>query len=137
VLDQSEGLAGTTQLGGTYDDGTVYGLRRTPKGKWQYGVLYSFNGKAGYQPVAGMISVNGMLYGTSPEGGPPGAAGTAFQLTPAQGVAWKVTGLYSFRSGSDGAHPVAGLLYYNGAFYGTTSQGGGKAEAGTVFAIVP
>jgi uncharacterized repeat protein (TIGR03803 family) len=137
LLDDSGAMAGTTQAGGTYGDGTVYGLRRLPNGQLQYGVLYDFNGKAGDQPVAGVILVNGMLYGTSPEGGPPGSAGTAFQLARTQGVAWKVTGLYRFKSGgSDGAHPQAGLLYYNGAFYGTTSQGGGTAEAGTVFAIV-
>jgi len=34
-----------------------------------------------------------------------------------------------------GAYPYAGLLQYNGNFYGTTYRGGGS-NVGTVFSIV-
>jgi uncharacterized repeat protein (TIGR03803 family) len=34
--------------------------------------------------------------------------------------------VYSFKGGTDGEYPNAGLTYVNGAFYGTTQQGGGS-----------
>jgi uncharacterized repeat protein (TIGR03803 family) len=79
-----------------------------------------------------------MLYGTSPYGGAsPFGYGTAFQLSRSAGVAWKVTGVYSFQGAPDGGDPQAGLLYHDGALYGTTSVGGKSTEAGAVFRIAP
>jgi uncharacterized repeat protein (TIGR03803 family) len=46
--------------------------------------------------------------------------------------------LYSFKGGSDGAQPFAGLIFDSkGALYGTTGFGGGLADAGTVFKLTP
>ena len=42
--------------------------------------------------------------------------------------------IHSFGSGTDGAYPQSELLYHDGLFYGTTSEGG-KNKAGTVFSI--
>jgi uncharacterized repeat protein (TIGR03803 family) len=42
--------------------------------------------------------------------------------------------LYSFASGSDGAYPYGSLLYLNGTFYGTTTQGG-TSDLGTVYYV--
>jgi uncharacterized repeat protein (TIGR03803 family) len=42
--------------------------------------------------------------------------------------------IYSFKGGSDGARPVAGLLLVRGKFYGTTSRGGDH-DRGTVFRL--
>jgi len=42
--------------------------------------------------------------------------------------------LHSFTGGADGADPTAGLLFYNGAIYGTTPYGGANL-AGVVFKI--
>ena len=44
------------------------------------------------------------------------------------------TTLYSFSSGNDGAEPEGGVIYRNGALYGTATQGGAN-DAGTVFQI--
>jgi uncharacterized repeat protein (TIGR03803 family) len=57
---------------------------------------------------------------------------------PAQGqTAWTETVLYSFKGGSDGATPIAGLIADNqGALYGTTA-GGGSGNNGTVFKLMP
>ena len=44
--------------------------------------------------------------------------------------------LYRFSGGADGGRPLAGLLYQGGLLYGTT-QRGGAAGLGTVFAVDP
>ncbi len=46
------------------------------------------------------------------------------------------TVLYSFKDGSDGAVPDAGVTNLNGTLYGTTYEGGASG-AGTVYAITP
>jgi uncharacterized repeat protein (TIGR03803 family) len=71
-------LYGTTELGGANDDGTVFSI--TPSGTET--VLYSFKGGSGdgAYPYAGLINVNGTLYGTTEEGG-SSDVGTVFSLT--------------------------------------------------------
>lgn len=73
-------LYGTTEEGGTYGAGTVYSLNPTTGAEQ---VLYSFqnNGADGQNPDAGLIDVNGTLYGTTYAGGAYGA-GTVFSLVP-------------------------------------------------------
>jgi len=101
-------------------------------------VLYSFGGSGdAANPYAGLINVNGMLYGTTAYGGANGD-GTVFSITPSG----TETVLYSFKGGSgDGAYPFAGLINIKGTFYGTTSEGGANCGSsggcGTVFAITP
>jgi len=43
--------------------------------------------------------------------------------------------VYSFAGGSDGATPTAGLINVSGTLYGTTGDGGGSNNYGTVFSI--
>ena len=98
-----------------------------------YSSLYSF-GMAydGQQPKAGLIDLNGTLYGTT-YGGGKYVAGTVFSISTTGSE--KV--LYSFNTYSkqtDGAHPGAGLIAVNGVFYGTTEYGG-EANLGTVFKL--
>jgi uncharacterized repeat protein (TIGR03803 family) len=111
----------------------VYSLSTTGKEK----VLHSFTGASdGAYPLAGLVDVNGILYGTTSYGG-AAEDGTIFSISAA-GVK---TVLHSFAGGSDGASPEAGLLDLAGALYGTTINGGGsKCHArgcGTVFEITP
>jgi uncharacterized repeat protein (TIGR03803 family) len=54
-------------------------------------------------------------------------------LTPAHRHTGGYSSLYSFKGGTDGSDPVAGLLALKGTLYGTTWNGG--ANNGTVFAI--
>ncbi|MGA7202939.1 MAG: choice-of-anchor tandem repeat GloVer-containing protein [Candidatus Cybelea sp.] len=105
-----------------------------------YGVLYSFqaggSGEA-YSPLAGLINVNGTLYGTTELGGDSGCSaqgcGTVFKITPSG----TETVLHSFAGGSgDGAYPFAGLVNVHGTLYGTTFQGGAN-NIGTIFKITP
>jgi len=100
--------------------------------------LHSFCALAGCADGSNSIAapiqgLDGNLYGTTVFGGAAGY-GTVFKITPGG----KLTTLYNFCSQTnctDGAYPYAGLLLAtNGAFYGTTYQGG-AAGNGTIFKI--
>jgi uncharacterized repeat protein (TIGR03803 family) len=102
-----------------------------------YGVLYSFGPQPDANaPVAALIDVKGMLYGTSQSGGVypysryGGNAGTVFSVTSSG----KERVLHSFGNATDGATPLASLLEVNGKLYGTTEHGG-EYGLGTVFSI--
>ncbi|HEY1866854.1 MAG TPA: choice-of-anchor tandem repeat GloVer-containing protein [Candidatus Cybelea sp.] len=95
-----------------------------------YVTLYDFGaGRDGAAPKAGLIAVNGTLYGTTYAGGKHGY-GTVFNVTTTGSE--KV--LYSFQSNSDGANPSASLIGVKGVLYGTTEYGGPHLD-GTVFRI--
>jgi uncharacterized repeat protein (TIGR03803 family) len=137
LIRVSHTLYGTTRAGGAncmYGCGTVFSI--TTYGKET--VLYSFKGGSGdgESPWAGLIYVQGALYGTTGSGGANGR-GTVFSTT----TSGKETVFYSFKGGSgDGDDPQAALISVNGTLYGTTSYGGaycGQAGCGTVFAITP
>jgi uncharacterized repeat protein (TIGR03803 family) len=126
-------LYGTTSAGGANNYGTVFSI--SPSGTET--VLYSFKGGSGdgRYPYAGLLNVNGTLYGTTDEGGAKDD-GTVFAITRSG----KETALYRFKGGSkDGSRPVAGLINVKGTLYGETPLGGngGGAGNGTVFSITP
>jgi uncharacterized repeat protein (TIGR03803 family) len=131
-------LYGTTAYGGSArrcgsgNCGTVF--RITPAGVEK--VLYAFKGGSdGKIPRAGLIDVNGTLYGTTASGGTHGY-GTVYSIT--------TTGtervVYSFAGGSDGANPIAGLIDVGSTLYGTTYAGGAggcgaSGACGTVYTL--
>jgi uncharacterized repeat protein (TIGR03803 family) len=126
LLDVGGILYGTTNAGGAHGAGTVFSI--TTAGAER--VLYSFGASRtdGANPQAGLIDVNGMLYGTTYAGGANGA-GTVFGVSATGSES--IT--YSFgQSMTDGANPQGGLLDVGGTLYGTT-QGGGTNGLGTVF----
>ena len=145
LLDVSGTLYGTTYYGGgsgcryTYGCGTVYSISISGSEK----VLYAFKGgKDGGNPSAGLIDVNGTLYGTTAYGGGSGCyenagCGTVFRIT----TNGKETVLHRFAGGSDGAIPEGELLDLNGVLYGTTNYGGAFSgcydygRCGTVYRI--
>ena len=98
-------------------------------------VLASFKGTNGVSPAAGLTEGrDGNFYGTTPWGGTNdainGGDGTVFRVTT-NGL---LTMLVSF-SGTNGAHPYAGLALGNdGNFYGTTVHGGSFND-GTLFRV--
>jgi len=103
-------------------------------------VLYSFaGGTDGAFTQAGVITdAEGNFYGTTQEGGSTGCGGygcgTAFKLTPAG----QETVLHVFTMGTDGVYPVPGLVAdAAGNLYGTTLNGGGNCQCGTVFKVTP
>jgi uncharacterized repeat protein (TIGR03803 family) len=125
-------LYGTTLVGGTNDDGTVFKI--TPSGTVT--ALYNFcsqsNCTDGFTSLGGLVQgTDGNLYGTTFMGG-ANTVGTVFKITPSG----TLTTLFSFDN-TDGANPSAGLVQgTNGKFYGTTSAGGASPYGGgTVFSI--
>jgi uncharacterized repeat protein (TIGR03803 family) len=123
-------LYGTTENGGAYGLGTVFRIDANGKER----VLHSFgNGSDGAQPQASLTFLNGKLYGTTFKGGADGY-GTVFRISTggAERVLHSFSVGYSF--GTDGGHPVAGLIIINGTLYGTTPTGG-KNAAGIFFAM--
>ena len=99
VIDVDGSLYGVTGVGGAHNYGTVY--RLTPSGSgYTETILYSFTGGSdGKNPGAGVIDVNGSLYGTSGGGGAYNY-GTVFKLTPS-GSGYAESTLYSFKGGRD------------------------------------
>jgi uncharacterized repeat protein (TIGR03803 family) len=151
IMDKSGNLYGTTEVGGAYDEGTVFEL--TPnraRTAWTETVLYSFCTEyyltcpGGGEPFAGLImDASGNLYGTTPYYGTSRyGGGTVFELTPNKArTAWTETVLYSFCSKTncaDGDGPEAGLIMdASGNLYGTTAAGGAHNGDGTVFELTP
>jgi uncharacterized repeat protein (TIGR03803 family) len=129
-------LFGTTYYGGSYSQcgfgcGTIYSTTTSGSEK----VLHRFaGGTDGANPYAGLINVNGKLYGTTYYGGSnsqcPSGCGIVYSTTASGSE--KV--LHSFAGGTDGANPYAGLINVNGTLYGTTFYGGAH-NAGTVFSV--
>lgn len=140
-------LYGTTQGGGSFDNGTIFQIALVDK-KVVETVLYSFDrdGSGGSDPRAALVADSaGNLYSTADVAGSFNA-GTVFKLAPpsSPGGTWTYSVLYNFTGGTDGAYPAAPLLLENGALYGLTSQGGDENcfanvdyGCGTVFQITP
>lgn len=99
-----------------------------------YHVLYDFHGSDGARPVANLLAVRGILYGTTSEGGTHG-------LSPKNGVVFRITTsgqervLHDFGPmRHDGNYPQAGLIAVDGILYGTTGLGNPQ-NTGTVYSI--
>jgi uncharacterized repeat protein (TIGR03803 family) len=142
-FDQSGALYGTTDGGGSLQEGTVFQLvpASRPGGSWIQSVLYNFSGgQDGGNPAAGVIIDNmGRIFGTASTGGSglPFPGGVIFRLTPPvnQGDPWRETVLHAF-GGPDGFRSLSQLVRRAGSFYGTTSLGGLNGT-GTVFVLTP
>jgi uncharacterized repeat protein (TIGR03803 family) len=123
-------LFGTTFGGGANKDGTVFSIASSGAET----VLHSFAGQPndGSSPAAGLVDVNGTLYGTTTSGGKNGD-GTIFSITPSG----TETVLHSFAGKpNDGMRPSSALHDVHGILYGTTGAGGAN-DVGTVFSIAP
>ncbi len=131
LIDVKDMLYGVTAAGGGsgclgYGCGTVYRVSTNGKEK----VLHSFaGGSDGVTPDSALISVKGLLYGTTETGG-SSKVGVVYSVSPTGSE--KV--VYSFAYGSDGGYPDAPLIDVNGLLYGTTAQGG-SAQGGTVYSL--
>lgn len=130
VMDNAGNLYGTTYVGGTNNDGTVFKIDATGTES----VLFSFpigtNDNA--NPRASLIMDSaGNLYGTTVFGG-ANNGGTVFRIsaTGSESI------VYSFGSSvSDGWYPESQLtMDSDGNLYGTTADGG-ASNGGTVFKI--
>ena len=104
----------------------------------------------GARSFAGLIMEGGFLYGTtssganiyttSPDGcGWSNGCGTVFKINPATGARTTIYEFCPTLSCPGGGHPLAGLTFLGGAFYGTAEGGGtgapSGAGSGTVFKL--
>ncbi|HLY15840.1 MAG TPA: choice-of-anchor tandem repeat GloVer-containing protein [Bryobacteraceae bacterium] len=131
IRDSAGNLYGTTNSGGSGNEGVVYKL--DPAGNES--VLYSFPGGAnGASPLDGVIRDSaGNLYGTTNRGGDAGNEGIVYKLDPAGNE----TVIYTFTGGPDGGNPSAGVIRDSaGNLFGTTTSGG-RRFGGVVFKIKP
>jgi uncharacterized repeat protein (TIGR03803 family) len=113
-----------------YTCGTVFSI--TAHGKET--LLHSFNPQPdGAHPMAGLIDVGGVFYGTTSVGG-TNNDGTVFSLT----ASGKESIISSLAGGTGGASPYAPLIDAGGMLYGTTYDGGVTTKCcGTVFSLAP
>jgi uncharacterized repeat protein (TIGR03803 family) len=84
IFDAVGNLYGSSVGGGPHNNGTVFKLIPSTGGGWTEQVLYSFDAQQGINgPYDGLIlDSTGNLYGTAENGGPNGAYGTVFEITP-------------------------------------------------------
>ena len=145
IFDKAGNLYGTTELGGTNNQGTVFEITPNANGTWTENVLYNFTGGSdGGQPYGSLVfDTTGNLYGTTNFGGSSNCnmgCGTVFELTPGSS-GWTETAIYTFSGGSDGREPSARVrLDAAGNLYGTTLLGGNIGSScdsgcGTVFKL--
>ena len=130
-------LYGTTQSGGgstcpsgTAGCGNIFELSESGK----FRVLHRFTGTPdGSNPYAGLIALNGALYGTTFGGGTVGQGyGTVIEVNISGGE----RAVYSFNPGNgDGESLVAEVIAVNGKLYGTTTQS--TNGQGIVFEVSP
>ena len=134
--DAQGNIYGTTMSGGASGAGAVYELQRSGN-SWTESVIYNFSGPDGLFPQSNVVfDNNGNLFGTTLLGGSQ-AYGNVYELKYTQGVGWGKYPVYEFQNGSDGEHPVAGLIFDgSGNLYGATTDGGSRG-GGTVFELSP
>ncbi len=123
-------LYGTTNLGGSSGDGTIFKLNTDGSG---YTVLHSFAGgpNDGDGPLGDVTVAGSVLYGTTAYGG-TNAFGTIFEMNT-DGSGYQVLRKFS---NADGIEPFGGLTLIGSTLYGMTASGGTAASGfGTVFKI--
>ncbi len=121
----------------------------SPASAGDFREVYHFRGRShgnndGGLPLASLLDVSGILYGTTRSGGAfkthscRSGCGTVFSLNLATGGE---TVLHSFGKSSDGSQPFGSLINIGGILFGTTAYGGtsGKCNdtCGAVFSLDP
>ena len=128
---------GTTSSGGSGCPGQGCGTVFKADADGNTKIIYNFRGEQngkhdGQTPMAGLVELNGLLYGTTCDGGADDR-GTIFTVTTSGGE--KVRHSFS-GADSNGFCPQASLIVYKGNLYGTTTAGG-DYNFGTVFSYKP
>jgi|GEM_PF-743380 len=123
-------LYGTTEGSGPCQQGTAYSI--TPSGKEQ--TIYGFPCQRydGSNPHAGLVVVNGVLYGTTTYGGKAFYNdGTVFSLT----LAGQEQVLFDFIPSTEyGYGPNTALVPLKGVLYGTTPEAAANG-AGAIYGV--
>ncbi|MGB8011775.1 MAG: Ig-like domain-containing protein [Terriglobales bacterium] len=128
IMDSAGNFYGTTQGAGgsTGGGGVLFKVRNTATG-WVYSVIHAFQGgpNDGGSPYGNLIFDSaGNIYGTAAGGLQPSGSccGGVYKITKSGKITW----LYVFQGGADGASPESGVVFdKNGNLYGATRTGGG------------
>lgn len=125
ILDASENLHGTTNLGGANNLGTVFEIAN---GANTIQTIASFNGTNGREPIGPLaFDAQSNLVGATFEGG-ANNLGTVFKVDHVTGA---ISTVASF-SGTNSSNPVSGVfMTSNGDIFGSTTG----VNDGTVFKI--
>jgi glycosyl hydrolase family 16 len=139
VADAAGNLFGTTAIGGTNDDGTVFEIAKTAGGYASTPTtLVSFGGTNGEYPETGVIiDAAGDLFGTTDDAvSAYGYAGTVFEIPYTHGsYAATPTTLATFNGNSNGGGPSGLIADSAGDLFGVTAAFGLNSGQGTVFEI--
>ncbi len=122
-------IYGTTVSGGVYGLGTAYSINPSTGVE---AVLHSFGNDDdfdGLGPFAGLINVDGVMYGTTIGGGQH-QSGSIFSIDPSTGAENVIYSFCAQANCPDGAGPQAGLIDVSGTLYGTTTIGGAAGACG-------
>ncbi len=143
LIQASDGnLYGTTGLGGSSDEGTVFKISNLTTSP-TFNVTHSFTGGSdGSNPHASVIQASdGNLYGTTYAGG-SSSFGTVFKISDLM-TSGTESVICAFMAGGDGVAPYGPLIQTSdGNLYGTTPLGGSNncpgespIGCGTIFKI--
>jgi len=126
--DGEGNLFGTTHYGGRYGEGVLFELGQDGK----YTILHSFGRTAdGAYPYGDLLlTPEGTLYGTTPQGGAQPACGTVYELKPGK----RERVFYNFTCANGSGNPSVGLVRYKGSLYGVATSAGSD-DPGVVFGL--
>jgi uncharacterized repeat protein (TIGR03803 family) len=129
AVDASGNVFGTTNAGGTANDGVVY---EVVKGSKTITDLVTFTGTNGSRPFGGVtIDSSGNLFGTTAFANTNN--GEVFEIAKGS----KTAQIIASFNGSNGASPQTTVKFdANGNLFGTTFDGG-TFESGNVFKLTP
>jgi hypothetical protein len=149
AIDKTGSLYGSSQFGGTTNNGAVFKMTPSASG-YSESLIYSFpGGSGGEMPEAGVaMDQHGNIFGTTGYGGSfqgvcgsLGGCGIVFEISPTKsGYSERV--IHAFEGNpNDGDMPygVPTVDQHTGAIYGTTAYGGlyERNANGTAFKLVP
>ncbi len=132
VIQGTDGfLYGSTSVGGSSNVGTIFKVNTNGSA---FQVVFNFDTTTtnGWGPSGSLaLWTNGMLYGTTSQGGSSNV-GTIFKINT-NGSSFAL--LHGFSGANDGANPDAGVWVANDGFLYGTTQNGGSNNFGTVFKV--
>ncbi len=137
-------LYGTTRLGGSTGNGTVFKLTPPVSGStgWIETVIWTFTGTDGaYVSSTPVLDAAGNLYGTAESGSGSAVHGTVWELSPpgGGGTSWTEQTLWTFSGHPDGYNP-SGTIAIDGAgrIWGTCNNGGPhRNDYGVAWMLTP